>query len=43
MCMNRKEREVEAQRGDTVGYKVGEVVKYGLGPEGQQGPVQDFK
>lgn len=43
MCMNRKKREVEAQRGDIVGYKVGEVVKYGLCPEGQQGPVQDLK
>lgn len=43
VCMNRKKRVVEAQRGDIVGCKVGEVVKYGLCPEGQQGPGQDFK
>lgn len=43
VCVNRKKSVVEAQRGDIVGYKVGEVVKFSLCPEGQQGPVQDFK
>lgn len=43
MCMNRKKREVEAQRGDIVGHKVGEVVKYGLCPEGRRGQCRILK